>query len=48
MESLKEVLCYEFFGEYNGEKFFIYINAQDGTEERILKLIDTPNGELTI
>ncbi|MBZ4663977.1 MAG: ypeB [Caloramator sp.] len=48
MESLKEVLCYEFFGEYKGEKFFIYINAQDGTEERILKLIDTPNGELTI
>ncbi|KRQ87770.1 Sporulation protein YpeB [Caloramator mitchellensis] len=48
MESMKEVFCYEFYGEYKGEKYIVYINAMDGTEERILKLIDTPNGELTM
>lgn len=48
MESLREVYCYEFYGTYRGEKFLVYINAIDGTEERILKIIDTPNGELTM
>jgi len=48
MESLKEVFCYEFYGTYKGEKYLVYINAQDGTEEKILKIIDTPNGELTM
>ncbi|GFR35387.1 germination protein YpeB [Thermobrachium celere] len=48
MESLREVLCYEFYGEYKGEKFIVYINAMDGVEERILKIMDTPNGELTM
>lgn len=48
MESLREVMCYEFYGEYNGEKFIVYINAMDGTEERILKILETPNGELTM
>lgn len=48
MESTREELCYEFYGEYNGEKYIIYINALDGTEERILKILQTPNGELTM
>lgn len=48
MESQREVLCYEFMGEYNGERFLVYINAQDGTQERILKLLQTPNGEMTM
>lgn len=48
MESTREELCYEFYGEYNGEKYIIYINALDGTEERILKILETPNGELTM
>ena len=48
MESLREVLCYEFYGEYEGEHYFVYINASDGTEERILKVINTANGELTM
>jgi spore germination protein len=48
MESLREVLCYEFYGEYQGEHYFVYINASDGTEERILKVINTANGELTM
>jgi germination protein YpeB len=48
MESLREVFCYEFYGEYDGEKYFVYINALDGTEERILKVLETENGELTM
>ena len=48
MESLREVLCYEFYGEYNGERYFVYINTKNGTEEKILKIINTENGELTM
>jgi germination protein YpeB len=48
LESMREVFCYEFYGEYNGETYIIYINALDGSEERILKILETPNGELTM
>jgi germination protein YpeB len=48
MESLKEVLCYEFYCDSSGEKYFVYINAMNGSEERILKIINTSNGELTM
>jgi germination protein YpeB len=48
LESMREVYCYEFYGEYNGESYIIYINAFDGNEERILKILETPNGELTM
>jgi spore germination protein len=48
MESRREVFCYEFYGKHNGEDYIVYINAMDGTEERILKVLETPNGELTM
>lgn len=48
MESQREVFCYEFYGDYNKEKYVVYINALNGFEERILKILDTPNGELTM
>lgn len=48
LESMREVYCYEFYGEYNGETYIVYINALDGSEERILKILETPNGELTM
>lgn len=48
MESTREVFCYEFYGQHNGEDYIVYINAMDGTEERILKVLETPNGELTM
>lgn len=47
-ESNKEVLCYEFVGNYNGDSFIVYINAQTGYEMRILQIRNTPNGKLTI
>lgn len=47
-ETDKEVLCYEFAGVYKNDKYVIYINAQTGNEQRILQIINTPNGELTM
>ncbi len=47
-ESNKEVLCYEFLGSYNGKEFIVYIDANTGYEQRIIEIIDTPNGRLTI
>lgn len=47
-DSLKELLCYEFHGSFNGRNFIIYINAENGREERILMLIESENGILTV
>ncbi len=47
-ESNKEVLCYEFAGTYKEDKYMVYINAQTGYEQRILQIINTPNGEMTM
>ncbi|WP_018660448.1 germination protein YpeB [Heyndrickxia acidiproducens] len=37
----KEVLCYEFLGTMNEDTYRIYINAQNGNEEKVEKLKDT-------
>ncbi len=47
-DSLKEVLCYEFKGTFNGRNFIVYINADNGREEEILLLLETEEGVLTI
>lgn len=47
-ETNKEVLCYEFLGTYKEKSFIVYINASTGYEQRIMEIIDTPNGKLTI
>lgn len=47
-DSMREVLCYEFKGNYMGKNFIVYINAQNGREEDILLLIESPTGVLTI
>jgi len=47
-EMNKEVLCYEFLGTYKEKDFIVYINANTGYEQRIMEIIDTPNGKLTI
>lgn len=43
-----EILCYEFKGKVDDTEFLVYINAQNGREENILVIIDTPNGTLTM
>lgn len=47
-DSKREVLCYECKGNYNGRNFLIYINAENGNEEKILMLIESEDGILTI
>lgn len=47
-ENNKEILCYEFVGKYNDDSFVVYINSQNGNEQKILQIIKTANGELTI
>lgn len=42
-----EVLAYEFECEYYGETYYVYINALNGKEERVLKIVNTDEGELT-
>lgn len=40
----REVLCYEFECERNDATYYIYINAQNGLEENILKVVKTDDG----
>ena len=41
-----EILCYEFKGKVEGKEFLVYINAENGREEDILIITNTPNGTL--
>jgi len=47
-ETNKEVLCYEFSGSYKDDNYIVYINAENGYEQKIIQIINTPNGQLTI
>lgn len=47
-EMNKEVLCYEFYGKFEDGDYIVYINALTGKEQKILQIIHTENGELTI
>lgn len=47
-DSLREVLCYEFKGEYMDKNFIVYVNAENGREEDILLLIESDTGVLTV
>jgi germination protein YpeB len=46
--SKGEVLTYEFKTKLGNDVFLVYINAQNGEEEQILKLLSLPNGTLTL
>ena len=43
-----EVLCYEFKGKIENQEFLVYINAENGKEEDILIITNTPNRTLTM
>ena len=47
MPGNKEQLCYEFKGKYNQADYFVYINAETGNEENILRIIKDEDGTLT-
>lgn len=42
----KEQLCYEFKGTFGGNDYFVYINADNGNEENILRIKKVENGIL--
>ena len=46
MESGQEKLCWEFTGTINEKDFIIYVNAQTGTEEDILMIQHTNEGDI--
>ena len=43
-----EVLVYEFKGKVDETEFLVYVNANTGLEEKVLLILDTPGGVLTI
>lgn len=43
-----EILCYEFKGKIDNRDYLVYINAENGKEEDILIITNTPNGTLTM
>jgi germination protein YpeB len=47
-ESKRERFCYEFKGDFGGNRFIVYIDANTGEEADILQVIDTKNGSLTM
>lgn len=47
-EAKDEVLTYEFKGKIDEREFLVYINANEPKEEKILLIIDTPGGILTM
>lgn len=47
-EFKTEILCYEFKGKVEDKEFLVYVNAENGREEDILIITNTPNGTLTM
>ncbi|HQE05541.1 MAG TPA: germination protein YpeB [Tepidanaerobacteraceae bacterium] len=47
-EALNEKLCYEADVRLNSDRYFIYVNAENGIEERILKVVETDKGTMTM
>lgn len=47
-EAKDEILAYEFKGKLDDREFLVYVNALTGKEEKILIIINTPNGILTM
>jgi germination protein YpeB len=47
-EYKSEIFTYEFKGKLNNMDFLVYINADNGREENILMIVNTPNGVLTM
>ena len=48
LDYVGEVLAYEFEGEHNGFKFYLYIDAENGSQVRVLKVVQTEQGELVL
>ena len=47
-EFKTEIQCYEFKGKVEDTEFLVYINVENGREEDVLIIVNTPNGTLTM
>lgn len=47
-DSNDEVLTYEFKGKINEKEFLVYVNAATAIEEKVLMILETPGGTLTM
>ena len=47
-ESKNEILCFEFKGKIDEREFIIYINAETLQEEKVLLILETQGGVLTM
>ncbi len=47
-EWKSEILCYEFKGKVDDREFLVYINTENGREEDVLIITNTPNGTLAM
>ena len=47
-EYQTEILCWEFKGVVEDRQFLVYVNVENGKEEDVLVIIETPNGTLTM
>lgn len=47
-EYKTEILCYEFKGKVDDREFLVYINVENGREEDVLVITNTPNGTLAM
>ena len=41
-----EKLCYEFFGEFDGQTYYVYIDATNGRQVQMFKVIESTEGTL--
>ncbi|MCK9478638.1 MAG: germination protein YpeB [Firmicutes bacterium] len=48
LDDGKEVFCFEVKGTVNDKNFLVYVNVENGNEEKILILLEDENGTLTI
>lgn len=44
----REVLCWEFSCSYENEDYLLYINAENGQQENILQIVESPTGIETV
>jgi len=48
LDYVGETLAYEFAGKYNDFNYYLYIDAYNGSQVRILKVVQTDEGELVL
>lgn len=48
MSGGSEALCYEVAGEYKGLGYFVYVDAHDGSQLRVLRVVDDGQGKLVV